>query len=62
MQVGDKAFFVDAFAKNVKQKHTPEEVRALRGFADALLAMSDAQIKAALRAGDLREIHEHEEN
>jgi hypothetical protein len=56
IRVGDKAFIVEAFAKNVKEAHTPQEVRALRLLADTLLALSDEALALALKAEDLREL------
>ena len=65
IRVGDKAFIVEAFAKNVKKAHSPPEVRALRALADRFLAISDSALTMALKAGHLRELkrkHETDEN
>ncbi len=56
LRVGDRAFLVEAFAKNVKKNHTPQEVLALRELADRLLGMSEQALVTAVKAGKLREI------
>ena len=61
-QVGHRAFLVEAFAKNVKTSHTPQEVRALRELADQLLVLSETQIALAIEANQMREIKRTDEN
>ena len=51
LRVGDKAFIVEAFAKNVKKTHMPQEIRALRALAERLLTLSDEALTLALKAG-----------
>jgi hypothetical protein len=61
IRVGDKAFIVEAFAKNEKKTHTPQEVRALRALADSLLRLSDESLSIALKSGNLRELTRNHE-
>lgn len=61
VRIGERAFLVEAFAKNAKSTHLPQEVRALRALADVLLALSDAEIDQASRAGALRRLEERQD-
>ncbi|MBN9498304.1 MAG: type II toxin-antitoxin system RelE/ParE family toxin [Alphaproteobacteria bacterium] len=53
---GDKAFFVHGFAKKDKDNIDSKELRAIRNLADIMLAMSDEQIKAALKNRTITEV------
>jgi len=61
-RVGDRAFLLEAFAKNVKTTHTPVEVRVLRMLAEELLSLSETQIQEAIRTKQIREIVRNDED
>jgi len=61
-QLGERAFLIEAFAKNVKTSHTPQEVKALRELANRLLLLSDTQMALAIEAHQMREIKRTDEN
>ncbi|HWE46593.1 MAG TPA: type II toxin-antitoxin system RelE/ParE family toxin [Caulobacteraceae bacterium] len=58
---GGHGFFVHGFAKNEKSNITATETRALKKLADTLLALSDADIETALKAGELRSLADVED-
>ncbi len=55
-RLGGHGFFVHGFAKNEKPNITAKETRALKKLADTLLALSDADIDTAVKAGELKAI------
>ncbi len=57
---GDRAVFLEGFAKNVKKAHSPDELKRLRATASIVLGLSDAQIAGAIQVGELREIKSDE--
>jgi hypothetical protein len=56
MKMGSNAFIVEAFAKNVKASHTPDELRTLKELAKALLKLAEEPLRLGLASGTLREI------
>lgn len=61
LKVNERAFLVDAFAKNEKANHSPSELRALRELASYLLGLSQEELSTALEAKIVVEL-EGEEN
>ncbi len=55
-RLGDRAVFVEGFAKNVKVAHTLVETRALKELAKAILALPEDRLLLAVRAGEMREL------
>ena len=55
-RAGDRAVFLDGFAKNERANIEGVELRALRRLAAALLAYDDATIARALSGGALMEV------
>lgn len=55
-QRGDRAVFVEGYAKNVKKVHSPDELMSLKSLANRILSLSDTQIKEAIDRGGFREI------
>jgi hypothetical protein len=53
---GNRAIFIDIFAKKDKANFTEDELKAYRKLAGILLSWSDKQISEALAAGTLIEI------
>jgi hypothetical protein len=53
---GNRAIFIDIFAKKDKANFTEDELRAYRKLAGILLSWNDKQISEALAAGSLIEI------
>lgn len=53
---GNRAIFIDIFAKKDKSNFTEDELKAYRKLADILLNWNDKQISEALAAGTLIEI------
>jgi hypothetical protein len=53
---GDRAIFIDIFAKKDKANFTEDELKAYRKLAGILLSWDDKQISKALAAGSLIEI------
>jgi hypothetical protein len=58
-RLGERAVFVEGYAKNVKKKHTPQEIRALRLLAKVILSMPDEKLAMAIESGELREVVRH---
>lgn len=56
LRSGDRAIFIDLFAKKDKANFTQDELRAYRKLADVLLSWNEAQISQALETGTLIEI------
>lgn len=55
-KIGDKAFFVYGFAKNVRANINADELKALKYLAKELLSYSDKTITAAILHGALIEV------
>lgn len=55
-RVGAHCFFAHGFAKNEKANVSPQELKALKRLADALLGLSAKDIEAAVKAGEIREV------
>lgn len=55
-QVGNKAFFVYGFAKNVRANIKDEELKALKRYARELLSYSDKLLTEAIKYGELIEV------
>jgi hypothetical protein len=55
-RVGTHCFFAHGFAKNEKANVSPQELKALKRLADALLGLSAEDIEAAVKAGEIREV------
>jgi hypothetical protein len=55
-RVGAHCFFAHGFAKNEKPNVSPQELKALKRLADALLGLSAKDIEAAVKAGEIREV------
>ncbi len=55
-RVGSHSFFAYGFAKNDKANVPAKEQKALKRLADVLLGFSEAQLEAALAAGELIEV------
>jgi hypothetical protein len=55
-RVGDKAFFVYGFAKNVRANISEKELRALKLYADILLNYSKTELDTAVKCGELIEV------
>jgi hypothetical protein len=53
------AFFVYGFAKNDRDNIRPDELKAFRKLAAAMLGLDDAALIAAMKNGTLREIECH---
>lgn len=53
---GHRAFFAYGFAKNDRDNLRPDELAAFRKLADAMLALDDASLAAALKNGTITEI------
>lgn len=52
----DRAFSVHLFAKNMVENIDPTELADLKDYAKILLGLTEAQIVAALKTGELEEI------
>ncbi len=52
----DKAFFVFGFAKSAMSNISKDDVKALKEYADTLLALSGEEIKTALKKKELVEV------
>lgn len=50
-RVGDKAFFVYGFAKNMRSNITDKELKALKMYAVTLLNYSDKELDQAVNSG-----------
>jgi hypothetical protein len=57
---GNRAIFVDIFAKKDKANFTGDELKAYRKLAGLLLSWNDKQISEAIQAGTLIEITKRE--
>ncbi|WP_372737699.1 type II toxin-antitoxin system RelE/ParE family toxin [Neptunomonas sp.] len=55
-KVGNKAFFVYGFAKNVRANIKDEELKALKRYARELLSYSDKLLTEAIKYGELIEV------
>ncbi|WP_372743362.1 type II toxin-antitoxin system RelE/ParE family toxin [Neptunomonas sp.] len=55
-KVGNKAFFVYGFAKNVRANIKDEELKALERYARELLSYSDKLLTEAIKYGELIEV------
>lgn len=53
---GDRAFFAYGFAKNERDDIRPDELKAFRELAEAMLASNERELKAAKRNGTITEI------
>ncbi len=59
-QVGNKAFFVYGFAKNVRANIKDDELKALKLYAKTLLGYSDKELTKAFQDGALIEVEDNE--
>jgi len=59
-RVGDRAFFVFGFAKNVRANVSEKELRALKLMASELLGSDARALLKDLRAGELYEVESDE--
>jgi len=59
-RLGDKAFFVYGFAKNVKANINDKELRALKLYADILLNYGKSELNKAVKSGALIEVSNEE--
>lgn len=55
-KLGDKAFFVYGYAKNVRENINAQETRALKYLAKVYFNYSDKEIALAIKAGELMEV------
>lgn len=55
-KVGNKAFFVYGFSKNVRANISSNELKALKRFAKELLEYSDKELAKAIECGALIEV------
>lgn len=55
-KVGNKAFFVYGFAKNVRANIKDEELKTLKRYARELLSYSDKLLTEAIKYGELIEV------
>lgn len=55
-RIGERAFFIYAFAKNKKSDLTPKETKALKLLAKTYFALPDKELDALVRQGELIEI------
>jgi hypothetical protein len=53
---GERAFFAYGFAKKDQDSIKPDELKAFRKLADAMLALDDESLAAAMRNGTITEI------
>ena len=56
-RAGDRAVFVYGFAKNDRANLDPDEVATFQAAAKVVLALTEAQVAAEVRAGRWTEIH-----
>ena len=56
LQAGEKAFFLELFAKNDRENLPDTDLQALKQLANLLLGLTDAQLKTALRLGEFQEL------
>ena len=59
-RIGGHCFFAHGFAKNEKGNVSAKELTALKKLADALLGLSAGDIETAVKAGELRELVDHD--
>lgn len=55
-KMGDKAFFVYGFAKNVRANIKTDELKGLKAYAEVLLGYSDKELTQAVKNGALIEV------
>jgi hypothetical protein len=58
---GSKAFFVYGFAKSDRDAIRRDELKAFRKLADAMLALDEKALAAAMRNGTITEVEDHGE-
>ncbi len=58
-RLGDKAFFVFGFAKNVRANISVDELKALKRLAKELLSYSDKALTEAIKNGALIEVEDN---
>ncbi len=59
-KVGDKAFFIYGFAKNVRANIKDDELKGLKAYANVLFGYNDKALKKAIDAGLLIEVERNE--
>lgn len=59
-RIGGHCFFAHGFAKNEKANVSAKELKALKKLADTLLGLSARDIETAVKAGELRELVDHD--
>ena len=60
VRVGGHCFFAHGFAKSEKGNVSAKELKALKRLADVLLGLSVEEIEATVKAGELRELVDHD--
>jgi hypothetical protein len=60
-RIGEKAFFLYGFAKNVRSNVRDKDLKALRLLAGVLLNYSDAALTKAVKAGELIKVVNNDE-
>lgn len=55
-RIGEKAFFLYGFVKNVRSNISDKDLKALRLLAGVLLDYTDADLTKAVKAGELIEV------
>ena len=60
-RIGEKAFFLYGFAKNVRSNISDKDLKALRLLAGVLLNYTDAALTKAVKAGELIEVVNNDE-
>jgi len=60
-RIGEKAFFLYGFTKNVRSNISDKDLKALRLLAGVLLNYTDAALTKAVKAGELIEVVNNDE-
>ena len=60
-RIGEKAFFLYGFAKNVRSNISDKDLKALRLLAGVLLNYTDSALTKAVKAGELIEVVNNDE-
>ncbi len=60
-RIGERAFFLYGFAKNVRSNITNKDLKALRLLAGVLLGYTDADLTKAIMVGELIEVIKNDE-
>jgi hypothetical protein len=60
-RIGEKAFFLYGFVKNVRSNISDKDLKALRLLAGVLLDYADAALTKAVKAGELIEVVNNDE-